>query len=70
MIRADNRWGAASCEAGGAACLSVLTDIDFFRALMRAKAAQCMLPALLRETSRSTAIRFGKHEPWEPMPFY
>ena len=74
VIRADFQPAeiAASYEAGGAACLSVLTDIDFFQgadADLEAARSACSLP-VLRKDFTLDPIKFGKHEPWEPMPFY
>ena len=72
MIRADFQPAeiAASC-AGGAACLSVL-KISIFRgadAYLEAPAVHAPCLYCVR-TSRSTPIKFGELEPWEPMPFY
>ena len=54
VLRADFRPGeiAASYERGGAACLSVLTDVDFFQGcdadLQEARAA-CTLPVIRKD---------------------
>ena len=73
VIREDYRPAqiAASYEAAGAACMSVLTDIDYFQGsdthLMEARAA-CELPVIAR-TSSSILTRSTKHAPSAPIVY-
>ncbi len=59
VIRADFHPAdiARSYEAGGAACLSVLTDMDFFQgadAYLREAREACALPVLRKDLSMPT----------------